>query len=70
MENKQHNTIAITRPKQGHIINKVIYGKVRTGGQLLDRYMSLVDKLDIVIPKNMMILWGKYNDIHYEQDKK
>ena len=56
MENKRHNTITITRPKQGHIINKVIYGKFRTGAQLLDRYMRLVDKLDIVIPKGMMIL--------------
>lgn len=56
MENKRHNTITITRPKQGHIINKVLYGKFRTGGQLLDRYMRLVDRFNIVIPNNMMIL--------------
>ena len=53
---RQTNTIKITRPKQGHIINKVIYGKFRTGAQLFDRYLILVDKLNIVIPKGMMIL--------------
>lgn len=54
--NKQHNTIAITRPKQGHIINKVIYGRIHTGAQLLSRYMALVNKRNIAIPENMMIL--------------
>lgn len=54
--NSQYKAIVITRPKQGHIINKVIYGKGRTGGQLFDRYLTLVNKLNITIPKGMMIL--------------
>jgi hypothetical protein len=54
--NRQADNIKITRPKQGHIINKVIYGKYRTGSQLLDRYLTLVNKLNIVIPKGMMII--------------
>jgi len=57
---KQTNIIKITRPKQGHIINKVIYGKVKTGAQLFDRYLTLVNKFNIVIPKGMMILWLSY----------
>jgi hypothetical protein len=56
--NSQYKAIVITRPKQGHIINKVIYGKGRTGGQLFDRYLTLVNKLNITIPKGMMILWN------------
>ena len=57
---RQTNIIKITRPKQGHIITKIIYGKVHSGAQLFDRYLILVDKLNIVIPKGMMILWLSY----------
>jgi len=53
---KQLNTIKITRQKQGHIINKVIQGKYRTGSQLLDRYMCLANKFNISISDKMMIL--------------
>ena len=53
---RQTNIIKITRPKQGHIINKVIYGKHSTGAQLFDRYLGLVNRFNIVIPKGMMII--------------
>jgi len=53
---RQTNIIKITRLKQGHIITKIIYGKAKTGAQLFDRYLILVDKLNIVIPKGMMII--------------
>jgi len=52
----QYKTIVITRPKQGLFVHKIIQGKHRTGAQLLSRYMVLVNKLNITIPKGMMIL--------------
>jgi hypothetical protein len=54
--NSQYKAIVITRPKQGLWIHKTIQGKHRTGTGLLNRYMQLVNKWNISIPENMMIL--------------
>lgn len=50
------NAIIIKRNQKDKEIIKVIQSRNKKGSQLLDRYLTLINKLGIVIPNNMMVL--------------
>ena len=50
------NSITITREKNKKKIKKVLLSKRKSGSYLLNRYLHLVNKLNIVIPANTMVL--------------
>lgn len=50
------NKITIYRIKNDKKIIKVLSSKNKSGSKLLNRYLSIVNKLNIVIPEGMYII--------------